>query len=143
MVAKIKKLYSFEEYVKTEPSWDKLKKLACKIVFKHVWSPKHTLQCKKPQKKHNYQFKNMLILQQYLLLYEELFYAMDAGDISHLETCFLLIYGGNYLNHIKDHILAESSLMEVYKNTQIQLKKLFCLNHKTTCYSSLKIKNTF
>lgn len=37
----------------------------------------------------------------------------------------------------------ESPLIEVYKNTCIQLEKVFCLEHKTTRHSPPKMKITF
>jgi hypothetical protein len=62
-----------------------------------------------------------------------------CGTIADLQR----IYGGKYSNHQKERILAESSLIEVYKNTRRQLEKIFCLDHKTTRHSPPKMKLMF
>ena len=40
-------------------------------------------------------------------------------------------------------IIAESPLLEVYKNIRIQFEKMFCLEHKTTRHSPPKMELTF
>jgi hypothetical protein len=39
--------------------------------------------------------------------------------------------------------MAESPLIEVYKNIRMQFEKMFCLEHKTVRHSPPKMKNTF
>ena len=41
-----------------------------------------------PAHLHDQQHENVLLLHQYLLLYEEISFTMNAGDIGHLETLF-------------------------------------------------------
>jgi hypothetical protein len=47
------------------------------------------------------------------------------------------------LNHQISRIIAESPLLEVYKNTRIQFEQMFCLDHKTTRHSPPKMELTF
>ncbi|KIJ21106.1 hypothetical protein PAXINDRAFT_65800, partial [Paxillus involutus ATCC 200175] len=42
-----------------------------------------------PVKERNLQFKNALLLNKYFLLYEKLSYAMNCGDIAHVELCIV------------------------------------------------------
>ncbi|KAG2031176.1 hypothetical protein BDR03DRAFT_876550, partial [Suillus americanus] len=35
------------------------------------------------------QYENNLLINKYFLLYEELSYAMNIGDIAHIETCII------------------------------------------------------
>lgn len=43
----------------------------------------------KPEESHDLQFKNALLLNKYFLLYEELSYTMNCGDIGRVETCIV------------------------------------------------------
>ena len=50
-----------------------------------------------PNTTRDQQYENTLLKDYYLLLYTELSYAMDAGDIGRVETCFIpwsLIFRG-------------------------------------------------
>jgi hypothetical protein len=41
----------------------------------------------RPEKERDLQFENALLMNRYFLLYEELSYAMNHGDIGHVEIC--------------------------------------------------------
>jgi uncharacterized protein (UPF0179 family) len=53
------------------------------------------------------------------------------------------IYGGKFSNHTKACIIKESPLIEVFKNTQIQVGKLFQLDRHTMWHSPAKLQKTF
>lgn len=53
------------------------------------------------------------------------------------------IYGGEYSNHTKNRILEESPLIELYKNTRIQVENIFHLDHRTTRHSAPDMAATF
>lgn len=58
--------------------------------------------------------------------------------------CYLQrIYGGQYSNHTKNRILEESPLIELYKNTRIQVENIFHLDHRTTRHSAPDMTTTF
>jgi len=44
---------------------------------------------RKSHKEQDMQFENSLLLNRYFLLYEELSYAMNRGDIGRVETCIV------------------------------------------------------
>lgn len=44
----------------------------------------------KPDSQRDQQYENSLLLNKYFLLYEELSYAMNHGDIGHLESCIVV-----------------------------------------------------
>lgn len=70
---------------------------------------------------------------------------MQVKDVLLCNTVNFLqrIYGGKYSNHQVPQIIAESPLIEVYKNTRIQFEKMFCLEHKTARHSPPDMKATF
>jgi hypothetical protein len=53
------------------------------------------------------------------------------------------IYGGKYSNHQLERIIAESPLIETYKNIRRQFEQMFCLDHKTSRHSPPKMTLTF
>ncbi|KAF9496759.1 hypothetical protein BDN71DRAFT_1548495 [Pleurotus eryngii] len=53
--------------------------------------------CSADEEEHDAQHENNLICQQYFLLYEELLYGMNHGDIDRIESCFvpwIMIFAG-------------------------------------------------
>lgn len=64
--------------------------------------------------------------------------------LSFILICYLQrIYGGQFSNHTKDRILEESPLIELYKNTRIQVENIFHLDHRTTRHSTPDMSTTF
>jgi hypothetical protein len=53
------------------------------------------------------------------------------------------IFGGKYSNHQQERIIAESPLIETYKNIRRQFEQMFCLDHKTSRHSPPKMTLTF
>ncbi|TFK71828.1 hypothetical protein BDN72DRAFT_764370 [Pluteus cervinus] len=79
---------SLAAWAESGPTWDDIcglsEKLACKFVTPPDLDQTRTL----PLADRDGEYENMLIRHDYFLLYEELSYAMNAGDIGRLETCF-------------------------------------------------------
>lgn len=62
---------------------------------------------------------------------------------NHLLTDLQRIYGGKFSNHTKFNILKESPLIGVFKNTRIQVERMFRMTSKTTRHSAPKMEKTF
>ena len=64
--------------------------MAAEICQEFVADPgKLSRQRSKVEEQRDQRHENTLLLQQYLLLYEELTYEMNVGDIGRVESCFL------------------------------------------------------
>ncbi|KAH6891612.1 hypothetical protein BKA70DRAFT_1119903 [Coprinopsis sp. MPI-PUGE-AT-0042] len=63
--------------------------------------------------------------------------------VEHNNLYIKRIYGGKYSDHTVDRIIAESVLIEVYKNIRMQFEQMFCLDHKTTRHSLANMQTTF
>ncbi|KAF9471647.1 hypothetical protein BDN70DRAFT_869092 [Pholiota conissans] len=63
--------------------------------------------------------------------------------VEHNNLYIKRIYGGKYSNHQKERIIAESPLIETYKNVRMQFEHMFCLEHKTSRHSPPKMELTF
>ncbi|KAF9230944.1 hypothetical protein BU15DRAFT_83000 [Melanogaster broomeanus] len=77
---------SLESFAISKPIFEDLQAMANEIV--HTYIATHRLQhlCMKPEKERDLQYENALLLNKYFLLYEELSYAMNCGDIGRVET---------------------------------------------------------
>ncbi|KAF8335505.1 hypothetical protein F5887DRAFT_1079146 [Amanita rubescens] len=79
---------SLEEFAKSQPSWDELESMANELCLESVNRSDRISKLRSATQRDE-QYENSLLLQQYLLLYEELSYAMNMGDIGRVESCFL------------------------------------------------------
>ncbi|KAG2064072.1 hypothetical protein BDR04DRAFT_1122825 [Suillus decipiens] len=80
---------SLEAFAASEPTLDELKAIANKIALKYVVTHKlFQMRCKS-QEQYDMQHKNALLVNKYFLLYEELSYSMNHGDIGHVETSII------------------------------------------------------
>ncbi|KAG2353348.1 hypothetical protein BDR07DRAFT_1247609, partial [Suillus spraguei] len=64
--------------------------IANKIALKYVANYKLLQMCRKPWEQRDMQHKNALLLNKYFLLYKELSYSMNHGDIWHVETSIVV-----------------------------------------------------
>ncbi|KAF4604189.1 hypothetical protein EYR40_001372 [Pleurotus pulmonarius] len=202
---------SLDDFADQKPEWKKLVEMATKLCRTQVAAPdiEETMRSADEEER-DAQHENNLIRQQYFLLYEELSYGMNHGDIDRIESCFVpwimifagcgkhkyaaelqryledvhfryppglkeavrnnilcnptgeagkfrgidwlvehnnlyikRIYGGKYSNHTKEHIISQSPLIQVYKDTRMQFEQMFCLEHKTIRHSPPKMTKTF
>ncbi|KAG6808473.1 hypothetical protein H0H92_004012 [Tricholoma furcatifolium] len=158
---------TLEEFAESDPSWEKIEAMSNELALEKVARADTVSDLREnPPSIRDEQMENLLLRQQYFLLYEEMSHALNAGDIGRVETLFLpwiFIFTGcgkhkyaaemkRYLENVHFHypeglnparIIDESSLIEVYKNTRLQLETMFCLEHKTTRHSPPKMKITF
>ncbi|KAI1783104.1 hypothetical protein LXA43DRAFT_1135135, partial [Ganoderma leucocontextum] len=88
-VQKRHRLGSLEEWAARKPSWDDIQSIAAHLTRSYIADKRfHRLRCI-PASERDQQWENTLLREQYFLLYEELSYAMNAGDIGRVETCFM------------------------------------------------------
>ncbi|KAF8332942.1 hypothetical protein F5887DRAFT_1080554 [Amanita rubescens] len=81
---------SLEDFAKSNPNLDNLRALAEDLVHEYVDDGKQLLSMRlNSVSKRDQQFENAMLIQQYFLLYEELTYAMNFGDIGRLERTLL------------------------------------------------------
>ncbi|KIL56656.1 hypothetical protein M378DRAFT_89022 [Amanita muscaria Koide BX008] len=80
---------SLEEFAKSKPKLDELKMMAEKLVSEFVANHRISTVRLNPEAQHDQQFENAALMQQYFLLYEELTFAMNHGDITRFEKVLL------------------------------------------------------
>ncbi|KIK76316.1 hypothetical protein PAXRUDRAFT_77464, partial [Paxillus rubicundulus Ve08.2h10] len=80
---------SLNTFASSNPTFDELKALANEMV--HIYVATHQLQhtCWRKVNECDQQFKNSVLLNKYFLLYKEMSYAMNFGDIGHVETTII------------------------------------------------------
>ncbi|KAF9230223.1 hypothetical protein BU15DRAFT_83896 [Melanogaster broomeanus] len=84
---KLKRFASLEAYAASEPTLDDLKVMANEVTQTYVANYQLRNMKKRPEKERDLQFENAVLMNRYFLLYEELSYAMNHGDIGRVETC--------------------------------------------------------
>ena len=78
---------SLETFATSKPGFDELKQMADEIAINYVASEQlYLMRNFREPKEHDMQFENALLLNKYFLLYEELSFAMNRGDIGQVET---------------------------------------------------------
>ncbi|KIJ58558.1 hypothetical protein HYDPIDRAFT_73632, partial [Hydnomerulius pinastri MD-312] len=76
-------------FADSKPSLDELRSLADELAQNYVATHRLHRMRRRPAKERDLQFENALLLNKYFLLYEELSYAMNCGDIGRVETCIV------------------------------------------------------
>jgi len=78
---------TLEDYASLQPSYEEITEI---LASKYVLGKDVDLNDLRSQPTHSrdQQHENVLLLHQYMLLYKEISFAMNAGDIGHLETLF-------------------------------------------------------
>ncbi|KAE9405874.1 hypothetical protein BT96DRAFT_811716 [Gymnopus androsaceus JB14] len=80
---------TLQQYAQSKPSWEDLKACAAVMATTYVARPDLDQIRRKPESERDEVNENMLLRHHMFLLYEELSYAMNEGDIGRIETCFL------------------------------------------------------
>jgi hypothetical protein len=80
---------SLEEFAASKPVLNDLIKMADELVQTYVANYKLQRIRRRPEKERDVQFENSLLMNKYFLLYKELSYAMNRGDIGRTETCIV------------------------------------------------------
>ena len=81
---------SLEAFALSEPSFQDLQEIADWIARDYIGSYQIRRMRNKPDSQRDQQYENSLLLNKYFLLYEELSYAMNHGDIGRLESCIVV-----------------------------------------------------
>ncbi|KAG1892850.1 uncharacterized protein F5891DRAFT_986368 [Suillus fuscotomentosus] len=80
---------SLEEFAASKPVLNELIKMADELAQTYVANYKLHRIRRRPEEERDVQFENSLLMNKYFLLYEELSYAMNRGDIGRTETCIV------------------------------------------------------
>lgn len=78
-----------DQYAESKPTFSDLIKVAGRLARNYVGKPSMLRRLRRrPVAQRDEQYENNLLVNQYFLLYEEITYAMNRGDIGHVEVCF-------------------------------------------------------
>lgn len=80
---------TLEEWAERKPSWDEVTEVATHLIRTYVANRTFSELRWSPENERDPQWENTLLREQYFLLYEELSYAMNSGDIGRVEDCFM------------------------------------------------------
>ncbi|KAF4592816.1 hypothetical protein EYR40_008499 [Pleurotus pulmonarius] len=80
---------TLKDFAKKKPTWEEIQDLSIELAKNFIANPDfHEMRQQNPGKRDEVK-ENSLLQQEYFLLYEELTYAMNEGDIGRLESCFM------------------------------------------------------
>ncbi|KAF8985862.1 hypothetical protein BDQ17DRAFT_1402417 [Cyathus striatus] len=81
---------TLESFAESKPSWEILEQMANKLVVEQVGNglALQKMRTQDPRMRDQVR-ENLLMRQQHFLLYEEMSYTLNQGDIGHMESCFL------------------------------------------------------
>lgn len=80
---------SLEAFAESEPSWDLLNRIAVSLVWEHVADSDFSNLRSQPLAQRDQVRENVLLRQQNFLLYKEIAYALNEGDIGRVEDTFM------------------------------------------------------
>ncbi|KAG6884204.1 hypothetical protein C0992_006774 [Termitomyces sp. T32_za158] len=80
---------SLEDFAQSKPSLEKLRVIANNLAKKFIADFRMPRLRRQPKAQRDQQYENALLLNKYFLLYEELSYAMNEGDIGRVENCLV------------------------------------------------------
>ena len=80
---------TLEVFAASNPSWDDLQKISYRLAVEHVAGPDISALRAETEQLRDKLHENMLLQQQYFLLYEQMSFALNIGDIGRVETLFL------------------------------------------------------
>ncbi|KIK73181.1 hypothetical protein PAXRUDRAFT_179058 [Paxillus rubicundulus Ve08.2h10] len=80
---------SLDIFALSEPSFEDLQEIADNISRKYIGNYQLRQMWNKSASQRDQQYENSLLLNKYFMLYEELSYAMNHGDIGRVESCII------------------------------------------------------
>ncbi|KAF4562617.1 hypothetical protein EYR36_004011 [Pleurotus pulmonarius] len=80
---------TLEDFAKKEPTWEDIEVMSIELAKQHVAGPSFHEIREESLLERDRVNENMILLQEYFLLYEELTYSMNEGDIGRLESVFM------------------------------------------------------
>ncbi|KAI6033383.1 hypothetical protein EDC04DRAFT_2868871 [Pisolithus marmoratus] len=83
------RLKSLEAFADMRPTFTQVKEIATMIACKSVTTNALERVHWKPSSQHDMQLENALIINKYMLLYEELMHVMNISDITQVELCIV------------------------------------------------------
>ena len=80
---------TLEEFSKLEPKWDVLQAMAVQIASRNPTPAEFSRRRVRKVEERDQQLENMMLREEYFLLYEEISHGLNHGDIGRVETCFM------------------------------------------------------
>ncbi|KAJ8695821.1 hypothetical protein PTI98_005742 [Pleurotus ostreatus] len=80
---------TLEDFAKRKPTWELIESMSIELAKEHIADPSFHDVRQKSNLERDKVNENMLLLQEYFLLYEELTFSMNEGDIGRLESSFM------------------------------------------------------
>ncbi|KAG2121792.1 hypothetical protein BD769DRAFT_1389942 [Suillus cothurnatus] len=80
---------TLDDFAISKLSLEELKDIANRLAREYIATYRLTRVRRQPDERRDKQYENNLLINKYFLLYEELSYAMNIGDIAHVETCII------------------------------------------------------
>ncbi|KAG1905442.1 uncharacterized protein F5891DRAFT_1183389 [Suillus fuscotomentosus] len=80
---------TLDDFAILKPSLEELKEIANRLTREYIATYRLTRVRRQPDQRRDKQYENNLLINKYFLLYEELSYVMNIGDIAHVETCII------------------------------------------------------
>ena len=85
------------DFADLAPEWDVLQEMAAQIASQNPTPSKFSRMCAQKAGERDQQLENMMLREEYFLLYEEISHGLNHGDIGRIESCFMpwaLIFAG-------------------------------------------------
>jgi len=85
------------DFADLAPEWDVLQEMAVQITSQNTMPSKFSRMHAQKAGEHDQQLENMMLHEEYFLLYEEISHGLNHGDIGCVESCFMpwaLIFAG-------------------------------------------------
>ncbi|KLO16402.1 hypothetical protein SCHPADRAFT_823226 [Schizopora paradoxa] len=80
---------SLKAFAESKPSWSTILAMSKQLPKEYVASGNFSARRRKPDEERDKVHENALLKNRYYLLYEELIYGMNNGDIGRVENCFI------------------------------------------------------
>ncbi|KAG6370361.1 hypothetical protein JVT61DRAFT_12175 [Boletus reticuloceps] len=81
---------TLEDFARSKPNFEDLMEIANYLAREYIANYKLTCTRRKSATEWDKQNENNLLVNKYFVLYEELSYAMNIGDIARLESCIVV-----------------------------------------------------
>jgi hypothetical protein len=88
---------TLEDFARLEPKWETLREMANQIAKRNPTPSELSRMRTRDSKERDKQLENMILREEYFLLYEEISHGLNYGDIGRVESCFMpwiLIFAG-------------------------------------------------
>lgn len=88
---------TLEDFAALAPEWDVLQEMATQIALQNPTHAKFSRMRARKAGERDQQLENMMLHEEYFLLYEEISHGLNHGDIGRVESCFMpwaLIFAG-------------------------------------------------